>query len=262
MDKTALIYEFNNESPVFAQVAATELENKNIDKALTILENGIQLFPDYATAYLIYAQALAIAGDFENAEKMLRTGCDIIESDETFKYYSEKFGKMKSKSDNISVSRRATFLPDNFNELSQEDINQMQEEVIDEDNYEEDDSVDELELLATELEKATMPRPETEPEPVIEEEPIEDDFNIDAELLMEEFDDQEIEPFEPEEEPEEEKEKEIVSETLAGIYFAQGSYEEALTIYEKLLIYQPDKSEFFKKRINEIKKQLEDDSLL
>ena len=268
MDKTALIYEFNNESPLFAQVAASELENKNIDRALEILENGLQLFPKYATAYIIYAQALAMSGDFESADEMLKKGCNLIDSEDSYIFYSDKFAKLKAKSNNISESRRATFLPDNFDELSQEEINSMQEETMPEPAEEPtkeliEEETDELEILANELENAQMPLPEPEPESV-EEEP-EEELLMDDELFAEEFDNMEIEEFDPEddspepvsEEPEEEQEeKEIVSETLAGIYFAQGSYEEALSIYEKLIIYQPDKSDFFKKRIDEIKKQL------
>lgn len=255
MDKTALIYEFNNSSPVFAQVAAGELENKNIDKALNILENGIQLFPEYSTAYIVYAQALAMAGDFESAEKMLKKGCDLIESEDTLIYYSNKFEKLKQKTETISTSRRTNFLSDDFDDLNQNDIIDMlaepEEPVIDEPVEE----IDELEKLASELENAKMPVPEPEPA----EDLIEDDLSIDEDFLSDEFDDMELEPYEPEEEPEpepEKKDKEIVSETLAGIYFAQGNYEEALTIYEKLLIFQPEKSEFFKKRIDEIKEQL------
>lgn len=266
MNKSALIYEFNNDSPLFAQVAATELENKNVDRAVEILEHGINLFPEYATAYIIYAQALAKRGSFENAFETLKKGCELIASEETFEFYSEKFQQMKSKDENISGSRRATFLPDDFEELSQEDIDAQLSETKSEEKPEEkteEDETDELEILAAELENAQMSVPE--PEPDVEEETFEDDFDLEN-VLAEELKGMDIEPFDPEEEtPEEEAEeedKEIVSETLAGIYFAQGNLEEALTIYQKLLIYQPEKASFFKKRIEEITKQLKDDPLV
>ncbi|MFA8342175.1 MAG: hypothetical protein ACEPO8_04300 [Rhodothermaceae bacterium] len=277
MNKSALIYEFNNDSPLFAQVAAEELENKNVDKALEILEHGIQLFPEYATAYIIYSQALAKIGDFDNAFDMLKKGCDLVNSDEAYKFYSEKLENLKSKSGNISESRRATFIPEDFEETAAEEPEVTDEAIPEpepapiEEEPETAETPDELETLASELENAKMPPPEPEPieeEPVaeepVEEESAEENFELDDDFLSEEFDDLDIEPFEPDDEPEEEEEdeKEIVSETLAGIYFAQGNLEEALTIYQKLLIYQPDKEEFFKKRIEEINEQLKNDPLI
>jgi len=59
MEKLALIYEFNNRSPLFAQVAAVEVEKNHIERALEILENGIKIFPDYPTPYFIQGKALA-----------------------------------------------------------------------------------------------------------------------------------------------------------------------------------------------------------
>ena len=56
--------------------------------------------------------------------------------------------------------------------------------------------------------------------------------------------------------PDNKKSKNIVSETLAGIYYSQGSYSEALEIYEQLLESNPSKAEFYMEKINEIKSQM------
>lgn len=232
MDKTALIYEFNKNSPLFVKVAADELDKKNIDRAIQILEDGIQLYPDYPTASIMYARALAMVGEFDDAELMLRKGCELINSEETYNFYLKQFNDLKEKDSKITGSRRTTFIPENLDELAESEVPEIttEPEVIPEPEKPLPIE-DKLEQLAAELTDAKIPGISSEPL-VIEEEIFE----------------------EPEPEV---KEKEIISETLAGIYFAQGNLEEALQIYEKLITYQPDKAEFFTKRVNEIKELLE-----
>ncbi len=233
MDKIALIYEFNKNSPLFVKVAADELEKKNIDRAIKILEDGIQLYPDYPTASIMYARALAMVGEFDDAELMLRKGCELINSEETYNFYLKQFSELKEKDEQITESRRATFVPENLDEIDETtEGNSSEEEAVPQ--PEKQLPIEEnLEQLAEELDNAKMP----EPEPIVVNEEILED---------------------PEPEPEPEKlEKEIVSETLAGIYFAQGNLEEALGIYEKLIEYQPEKADFFNKRVIEIKELLE-----
>ena len=48
---------------------------------------------------------------------------------------------------------------------------------------------------------------------------------------------------------------EVVSETLAKIYFSQGNINEALNVYEKLKIKFPEKILDFQKKIDNIKNQ-------
>ncbi len=49
----------------------------------------------------------------------------------------------------------------------------------------------------------------------------------------------------------------IISETLANIYINQGEFREALTIYERLLTKNPQKKDYYLKKINELKSELE-----
>jgi tetratricopeptide (TPR) repeat protein len=49
----------------------------------------------------------------------------------------------------------------------------------------------------------------------------------------------------------------IVSETLANIYITQGEFREALSIFERLLNKNPQKREYYLKKISELKAQLE-----
>lgn len=49
----------------------------------------------------------------------------------------------------------------------------------------------------------------------------------------------------------------IVSETLANIYITQGEIREALSIFERLLIKNPQKREYYQQKINELKTRLD-----
>lgn len=219
MDKFSLIYEFNPNSPLFAKVAETELEKKHIDKALSILEKGLEIYPNYATAYIIYSQALAAVGDFEKAENVLKKGCDLIDSKATYKHYVGKLYSIKERHSLLEESKRTSFVPNNIDDIKDEPEN------LHTNKFE-----DKLDDLAAKLGSAKIPAK-----------------SYSAEV---------IHGFAPEENDEDEGE-DIVSETVAGIYVAQGNYEKAITVYNKLIIENPDKADFFKKQISELEARIQ-----
>jgi len=49
----------------------------------------------------------------------------------------------------------------------------------------------------------------------------------------------------------------IVSETLAKIYTTQGEFAEAIEVYKKLIKKNPQKEEYYKQKIDNLKSQLE-----
>ncbi len=49
----------------------------------------------------------------------------------------------------------------------------------------------------------------------------------------------------------------IVSETLANIYITQGEFREALTIYERLITKNPQKKDYYLKKIEDLKSEFE-----
>ncbi|HET56039.1 MAG TPA: tetratricopeptide repeat protein [Ignavibacteria bacterium] len=90
LDKIKLIYEFNNNSPLFARVAESELKNGNIEQAITILENGFNNFPDYITARLIFVEALAKKGEYKKVIDIMEELRPQLDDDELINYYLEK----------------------------------------------------------------------------------------------------------------------------------------------------------------------------
>lgn len=219
MDKFSLIYEFNPNSPLFAKVAETELEKKHIDKALSILEKGLETYPNYATAYIIYSQALAAVGDFEKAESVLKKGCDLIESKDTYKHYVGKLYSIKERHSLLEESKRTSFVPNNIDDIEDE----PSESPVN--NFE-----DSLDDLAAKLDSAKIPA------------------NSHSDEIIPGF---------TSEENIEEEDEDIVSETVAGIYVAQGNYEKAIIVYNKLIKENPEKADFFKKQISELETRIQ-----
>lgn len=224
-DKFALIYEFNNNSPLFSRVASKHLEKGELDLAIPILENGLKKYPVYQTAIIIYSLALAMAGDKDSAKKILSRLNDSYGFEETIKYYSEKI-------ENIPVDDPITSLSElndpfdgaNTNKEIPEDHG---EAGVNEKIEKTDDDLDEL---AEKLKNASMPV-------------INDKTTGDTNLPSEDDSDQM-------------SGKSLVSETLAKIYFNQGNFKEALSIYETLIEIQPHKKEHYQKLIDQIEEQI------
>lgn len=57
-----------------------------------------------------------------------------------------------------------------------------------------------------------------------------------------------------------EPEEEFISDTLAAVYFAQGAFQEAMDMYEKLMEKHPDKHDFYSEKIEEVKQKLNAES--
>ena len=88
--KIKLIYEFNPESPLFARVAEAELNEGNTDKALQILEKGLEIYPDYLTAQLVYVEILAKKGEYKRVIEKLDELRPRLNDDEAINHYLEK----------------------------------------------------------------------------------------------------------------------------------------------------------------------------
>jgi len=81
-DKFALIYEFNNDSSLFAYVAQRELENGNLERAFEIITDGIKKYHNYPTAYFIYSDILYAQDKLSEAEEAISRGYKLLNSKE------------------------------------------------------------------------------------------------------------------------------------------------------------------------------------
>ena len=132
-----LIFEFNSNSPLFARLASSEIEAGNYKEAEEILEKGIERFPSYPTAKLLYSIALAYRGKIREAVLSVESIKEYFGSEETIEHYLNSIRRIDKDQNSFSESSRYSFLPE--------------EEPRKEETFE-----DKLEDIAEELKKAKI----------------------------------------------------------------------------------------------------------
>lgn len=223
-DKFSLIYEFDNSSPLFARVAQSCLNRMEIAQAIEILKKGIANYPDYPSAYIVYAKIEAMRGKRDHAIQLIKKASEIIAYRDTFELYLKEIDKISSEYENYKSDLAKDFVPDQFNEEEQEKEFLPNLDNLDSD-LDNEQKID-LDILSEEISKAKIPK-------------VSGTVNIDEETKYT-FD-----------------EGKIVSETLAQIYRSQGNYKEAIETYKELIVNNPEKTDEFNKKIAEIKKIIE-----
>lgn len=103
MDKFAIVYEFNKESPLITYKATRELEAKNYKNALELLSSAIEKYPYHPTPYFQYALALAHNKQYDLAKDFLSKGDNLLGEQETLNYYSNLIEAVKREENGISA---------------------------------------------------------------------------------------------------------------------------------------------------------------
>lgn len=148
-DKVKLIFEFNKNSPLFARVAASEINKGNYLEAIKVLDDGIDLYPNYASAFLVLAIAKAYEGKEEEAKIVAKIGADLINDGKTYLSYERKIKEILDERNSISETLRPSFIEEKKEEVlvSQKDF----------------ELEDKLDILAKQLSKAKIiPKQEDE----------------------------------------------------------------------------------------------------
>lgn len=221
-EKMAEIYKRNSASPLFVRAAALELQKNDPHTALQILNDGIKLYHEYPTAFILLGKVHMEIGNFDLAEEAFRKGCDLIGSSQSFGYYISELETKKSSYKGHIESRRVSFFDPGNSPAEPTEIPEVK-------NSSSPASVDErLEDIAKQISFARI-KPDDDNEVII--------------------------PPAPENRPESPS---FITETLANIYISQGKFNEAIDVCEKLKIKNPDKKEYYDTRIKDIKEQLGD----
>ena len=218
--KVSLIYEYNNKSPLFARVAENEIEKNNIDEAIKILNDGLQNYPDFSVAYFLLNKAHTIKGNYGQALKFVKKGSELIHSPKTFDYYLREIDAVKKQRQLFNVSRWADSANESFSNFAPAKVNNMEK------NKPAESIEETLNKLTAEIEGTSLTIKEAKKK--IEETRKKANPNNDF----------------------------IVSETLAKIYITQGEFKEAISVYKKLKLKDPEKENYFNSKIEELKAKL------
>lgn len=218
--KVGLIFDYNQNTPLFVRMAFIEIERNNLDKAIEILNNGMDKFSDHPVAFFLLAKANTLKGNYQKAAQLIKKGSEIISSPKTFEFYSREIESIRKQREIFkSIRWESTEAHPDYAYASQADRHKKILSVQGDKSFEET-----LNRLTKDIEGASN---------TIKE----------AKKKLEQskaagYDTQ------------------IVSETLAKIYANQGELQEAISVYEKLIKKNPGKKDYFGLKISELKSRL------
>ena len=215
ISRAKIIYDRDNNSPLFLRVADAHLLNNEPQAAISILESGLKIFPDHPVAFILLSKAYHQLGNNENTESYLKKTSDILNSSNTFKYYKNEF-KLPDKQISPFDSSRGNVFINSTDEFD------LDEEVDVKSSKPVEDNLQQIaeKLINTRLEKNDVP-------PLIEN--TQQKYNPDKGTLA--------------------------SETLANIYLSQNRKNEAIKIYELLADRDSNKREYFLEKIKMLKSE-------
>lgn len=81
------IYELNNKSPLFARIASDEIKKNNSEGAISILQDGIELYENYPTPYFLLGKLLSDNGSLDEAEECFQKGNSLLHNSKTLEFY-------------------------------------------------------------------------------------------------------------------------------------------------------------------------------
>jgi tetratricopeptide (TPR) repeat protein len=238
-EKLALIYEYNEDSPLFLRAAEYQLEKSNPEKAIQIITEGIKKFPLYPTAYLALGKVLLLIRNYDGAEKAFIKGSNLINDHQTLGYYLNELEKQRAVEGYFAKSRRTSFLSDELSEILDGETEKpaLHKNIIPA-KIEIDETSESFENKLDDLAKQISTAKINVPLDSLQ------DLNVEknVEEISEEGNIQ----------------HDYVSETIAKIYLSQGKFREAVETYKKLIIRYPERKNEFENIIREIREQVND----
>lgn len=210
-------FDSNSDTLLFTRLAENEINNDRVEEAIDILKIGIQNFPNYPSSYFLYGKALLTIGNIDEAKNAFTSGINLIGFQDTSDYYlsliPETVDDTLHKNTNLpTVNKDVTF--ENVDASSEIESNRA-------------DNQNNLIELADQLSNAKMDIPHVE--------------NHSTELKKD-----------TEKDSPNSAGRSLVSETLARIYFSQENYNEAKEIYETLIEIQPEREDYYQRKLEEI----------
>ncbi|MFI5236581.1 MAG: tetratricopeptide repeat protein [Ignavibacteriales bacterium] len=198
------------------RTAEYHLQNDKVQNAVIILRNGIKFFPEHPLAFILMGKAQIQLGNTDLAANYFRKAGDLLNSNDTFNFYKDKFNLPEKIISPFDSSRGNIFLnkSDSVEFLNSNENQKAENNIAIEDR---------LEQIAKDVMNTKFER-------------INDPGTYEYKRTTEGAD-----------------KSKLASETLAKIYLSQGGKKEAIEIYRILIQRNPDKEEFYLKRIEEIR---------
>ena len=211
--RAKLIYERDNNSPLFLRIADFYLRSNNPEIAISILEDGLKNFPDHPLAFILMGKANVLLNEIEIAEFFFKKSSELLNTNRTYSYYKKEYNLPDKQLSPFDSSRGSVFI-----KSEKEDLMIIEELISDKPQPVED----RLSQIANELMNRKLERTD----------------NIS-------FEDSNQNQYTPDK-------SKLATETLANIYLSQGQNSEAIRIYELLSNRNPEKKVYYLDKIREI----------
>ena len=226
--KVKLIYEYNKTSPLFVRMASSEIQQNNIDTAISLLQEGLDIYSDNPVAYLLLGKAFALMGNYEKGLDYFKKGSELVHSSATYDYYVNELQDIKKQRSLFEATKGKSFFnPTNISSEQKTEPDLFNSSKHKTKNKETVDTIDNrLNQLVDQISKAKI---STSYSNTL--------TDSDFEKILK-------------------KDNLIISETLAKIYTAQNEYEEAIKVYKKLIAKEPEREEHYSNMIREIKQKV------
>lgn len=218
--KVELIYEYNKNTPLFVRIAVNFIESNNPDKAIEVLDNGLNSYPEHAAAYFLLGKAYTVKGNYSHALKYVKRGSELIHSPKTFDYYLREIEAVKKQR---SFFKQTKWDEEITSKPADETLSKLEESLK---------AMPPLTESIKKLNEDLMEAKETIQK--AKDSPGSSLKDLTGSNL-------------------------IISETLAKIYVNQGEFQEAIEVYQKLCEKHPEKKDYYDIKIDEIKIRMNPD---
>ncbi len=115
--RAKLIYERDNNSPLFLRVADTYLQSNNPANAISILEDGIKNFPDHPLALILMGRANVMLNEIEMAEFFFKKSGELLNTNRTYIYYKKEYNLPDKQLSPFDSSRGSVFVNSSEEEI-------------------------------------------------------------------------------------------------------------------------------------------------
>ena len=214
-ERAKLVYERDNNSPLFIRVADYYIQSNDPHTAISILENGLKLFPEHALALILMGKAQHSIGQTELTESFFRRAGEILNNSRTFEYYKKEFNIPDKQASPFDSSRGNLFINSDHDYVTDYEFTDEQTKSLD----------DNLKEIAEKLMNTRIDQKNSNPL----NENTKQNITVDRSKLA--------------------------SETFANIYLSQGQKNEAIKIYELLAERNLDKREYYLDKIRKLNSQ-------
>jgi len=214
--RAKLIYERDNNSPLFLRIADSYLQSNSPESAISILENGLKNYPEHPLAFILMGKANIMINEKEMAEYFFKKSSELLNSNRTYTHYKKEYNLPDKQHSPFDTSRGSVFIKSSKDDMIKiDDVIQDKSQPVE----------DRLAQIANELMNKRLEQTDKFP--------------------LREADQKQYSP---------DKSK-LATETLANIYLSQGQKNEAIKIYELLANRNQGKKEYYLEKIRDLSSQ-------